>query len=161
MIETINGNMLDLNNYTNSEIQYILCHQVNCQGVMGSGIAKQIRNMCPKHYKDYRFYYTLTVNKNELLGKEFYTRFNENLWFCGIFGQYDYGREKKQYTNYDALKSGFVNILQGFRTSNKNIEICIPYGIGCGLGGGDWGIVKGIIDDIFGSSKINVKIWRL
>ena len=32
----------------------LICHQVNCQGVMGSGIAKQVREKYPKVYKEYK-----------------------------------------------------------------------------------------------------------
>lgn len=32
----------------------IICHQVNCQGVMGSGIAKQVREKYPVVYRDYK-----------------------------------------------------------------------------------------------------------
>ena len=45
MIHYVKGNLLD------SDCDYI-CHQVNCQGVMGSGIAKQIRERWPEVYKD-------------------------------------------------------------------------------------------------------------
>ena len=32
----------------------VICHQVNCQGVMGAGIAKQIRARWPEVYEDYK-----------------------------------------------------------------------------------------------------------
>ena len=32
----------------------IICHQVNCQGVMGSGLAKQIRERYPIVYEEYK-----------------------------------------------------------------------------------------------------------
>ena len=32
----------------------IICHQVNCQGVMGSGIAKQVREKYPNVYNSYK-----------------------------------------------------------------------------------------------------------
>ena len=32
----------------------IICHQVNCQGVMGSGIALEIRNRFPEAYATFR-----------------------------------------------------------------------------------------------------------
>lgn len=31
----------------------IICHQVNCQGVMGSGVAKEVRERYPKVYEQY------------------------------------------------------------------------------------------------------------
>ena len=32
----------------------IVCHQVNCKGVMGAGLAKQIRDTCPGVFDSYR-----------------------------------------------------------------------------------------------------------
>lgn len=34
----------------------IICHQVNCQGVMGSGVAKEVRERYPKVYEEYHIY---------------------------------------------------------------------------------------------------------
>ena len=36
-----------------SRAMYI-CHQVNCMGVMGAGIAKQIKAMYPEVYEEYK-----------------------------------------------------------------------------------------------------------
>jgi O-acetyl-ADP-ribose deacetylase (regulator of RNase III) len=47
MIHYVKGNLLD------SNCDYI-CHQVNCQGVMGSGIARQIRERYPVVYLYYK-----------------------------------------------------------------------------------------------------------
>ena len=41
------GNLLD------APVDYI-CHQVNCQGRMGSGIAKQIKKRWPRVYEVYQ-----------------------------------------------------------------------------------------------------------
>ena len=46
MITYKNGNLLESG-------CDIICHQVNCQKVMGSGIAKQIREKWPIVYYDY------------------------------------------------------------------------------------------------------------
>lgn len=34
--------------------EIVICHQVNCQGVMGAGLAKQIRIRWPEVYVDYK-----------------------------------------------------------------------------------------------------------
>lgn len=49
----------------------IICHQVNCQGVMGAGIAKQIRLTYPsvfKAYEDYVIYMALKAFLGSLKG---------------------------------------------------------------------------------------------
>jgi len=35
----------------------------------------------------------------------------------------------------------------------------MPYKIGCGLGGGNWGVVFGIIEKILGQ-QYTVELWR-
>lgn len=49
MIHHVKGNLLD------SNCDYI-CHQVNCKGVMGAGIAKQIRDRWPWVFISYHAY---------------------------------------------------------------------------------------------------------
>lgn len=68
-MEIVVGNIFD------SKADAIL-HQVNCQGVMGSGVAKQVREKFPavfKHYKarcdeDKRFKEQSGITKSSLLG---------------------------------------------------------------------------------------------
>ena len=50
MVTFHNGNILD------SGADYI-CHQVNCQGAMNSGVAKAIRTKWPEAYNEYRAWY--------------------------------------------------------------------------------------------------------
>ncbi|WP_223260709.1 hypothetical protein [Bacillus sp. LNXM65] len=40
MIKTVDGNILEAS-------EDIICHQVNCKGVMGAGLAKQIKSKYP------------------------------------------------------------------------------------------------------------------
>ena len=47
MIKTVEVNLLEAK-------ERCICHQVNCQGVMGSGVALQIKRKYPQAYKDYK-----------------------------------------------------------------------------------------------------------
>lgn len=47
MIKFIKGNLFD----TDAQI---ICHQCNCYGVMGSGVAKEVKQRYPNVFKDYR-----------------------------------------------------------------------------------------------------------
>ena len=67
-----------------------------------------------------------------------------------IFGQDNFGRNKV-YTDYKALENGFDKFIKDYRNSlnimpEVQIPIAIPYKIGCGLAGGDWGSVSTILD---------------
>ena len=50
MVSHMNGDLLVAQEELNLDI---ICHQVNCQGKMNSGIAKQIREKWPVVYKKY------------------------------------------------------------------------------------------------------------
>ena len=123
---TIKGNLLN-------QKEGIILHQVNCKGVMGAGIAKQIRLLYPQHYIDY-------INSQQKLGNIVVTHVSPSLTIIGLFAQDSYGRHK-QYTDYNALEQCLIKVAQ------LNVQpIYAPYKIGCGLGGGDWNIVKSLFE---------------
>ena len=116
----------------------VLIHQVNCQGVMGSGIAKSIRAKYPQHYEDY-------ITGGKYLGDIVRTEVSSNKHICGVFGQKYYGANKVRYTNYLALMSGIDIAIHGHYYHE---HIITPKFIGCGLGGGDWNIVEMLLLDL-------------
>lgn len=132
----------------NSPFQ-LIAHQVNCRGVMGAGLAKQIRQKYPKLYKDYKEYCDRGAN----LGDCICNFTSDGHYILNIFAQYDYGRDKK-YTNYEAMYQAFKKGIQEFRfdaceaRTVAQLTIAIPYMIGCGLAGGDWGEVKIVLETI-------------
>lgn len=133
----------------------IICQQVNCSGVMGAGLAKQIRAKYPVVYSEYqRYIYELNEQELPLLWRVSYVRVADNIAIANIFGQDGYGRGKR-HTNYAALSVAFRRMFSRIRNT-----IRIPYGIGCGLGGGDWNIVEAIIKDAAEANNANVEIWR-
>lgn len=134
-MKTIEGDLLDIP-------KGILCHQVNCMGKMGAGLALQIKNKWPIVYKTY-----ITNHKkgNLQLGKVFLIKVAEDLFIANLCGQYHYGKGK-QYTEYDALNNCFKE-LASWKGLYKHLNIYIPIGIGCGLAGGDWNVVRKLIEE--------------
>ena len=142
MVNYVKGNLL------NSDCDYI-CHQVNCQGVMGSGIARQIRERWPEVYKSYRRFYEDAVWSNsKLLGRiDIANIIDDKRKVINVFSQEFCGYDGKRYTSYDA-----------FATALETIKYRIPIGytigfpknIGCGLGGGDWNVISALIEGILG-----------
>lgn len=108
----------------------MVVHQVNCRGKMGAGLALAIRNKWPKVYSDYmdRF-----IHRGIALGEVIFTKVTPELVVASLAGQYDYGREKRCYTQYDAVVTG----LKAIRETNIH-PVYIPYGMGCTLAGGNW-----------------------
>lgn len=159
MVTYKNGNLL------NSKCN-VICHQVNCQGVMGSGIAKQIRNRFPMCYENYKEFVTRNGKEN-CLGDVYFYRERGDVVIANMFSQFNYLPRDIKHTDYDAFRSccGYIKQFLNFDNFNsydhmKQVRIGFPYGIGCGLGGGDWGVIRGIIEEEFSSNMYNVEIWK-
>ena len=139
----------------------VILHQVNCQGVMSSGIAKQVREKYPKVYEEYtKLCHEHHKNTQALLGRVQYV----STWgdgkgnFGGIvnlFAQDKFGYDGKCYTDYHALRKCLEEVKRHIYDGKS---VAIPYLMGCHRGGGDWNVVYKMIEDIFGDSNANVLI---
>jgi len=75
---------------------------------------------------------------------------------CAI--QKDYGRDRKQYVDYEAVRDCMDNLKIFAKNSSR---IGIPR-IGSGLAGGDWSIIENIIVDVFeGTYDTDITIYTL
>lgn len=139
---------------TNDEA-VVVCQQVNCCGVMGAGLARQIKNRFPYVYSAYLK--KCREEENNLGTVQIVSCvYSAGYIIANCFGQDNFGTDK-QYTDYEALRKCFIYLNNAF----SNTTIRIPYKIGCGLGGGDWEVVLSIIDECFNNSTNVVEIWRL
>lgn len=130
----------------------IIAHQVNCLGVMGAGLAKNLRYKYSELYTVYNECCKLNDYDIDLLGNSLLYDAPDGKIIVNLFAQYNYGRDKR-YTDYDALERAVkdaINTIRGDNMKEDGIQFCIaiPYGLGCGLAGGDWEIVKKILEDI-------------
>ena len=149
MITIENDNILNAS-------ENIICQQVNTCGVMGSGLAKQIRDRNPEIFLKYKKYCD-SHSKQEMMGKVLCYPIGLLKYVCCIFGQENFGRNKNiVYTDYGALEKGFEIVKD--ECIKNNWTIAIPYGIGCGLANGDWNIVFGIINKVF--DDINITLYK-
>lgn len=127
-MQTVDGDLLAIK-------KGIIVHQVNCKKVMGAGLALQIRKKYPQHFADF-------LSTEPKLGNIVTTRINDELYVIGVYGQNGYGRAGR-YTNYSALHAGLVKV--NMLAAQKRLPVFLPFGIGCGLAGGDWDHVLDII----------------
>lgn len=135
----------------------IILHQVNCMGVMGSGVAKQVRERYPWVFAEYRdMYYRNRSCVSALLGRTQYVYIDEDHMIGNLFAQCLYGYDGKRYTDYNALKSCLIRVEKEF--SGK--VIAVPYLMGCHRGGGDWSVVEKMIHEIFDSSSNTLMICK-
>lgn len=152
MIKIIPGNILDAT-------EDIICHQVNCQNVMNSGLAKLIKEKYEVVEEAYRYICDQHTPK-QLLGRAQIVKCDDGKYVANIFGQLKYGRDK-QYTDYKAFSDGLSSVFTSTTTGGyKGKTIAIPYGIGCGLGGGDWNTVYQLIEAIAELYKQDVTIYH-
>ena len=137
----------------------IICHQVNCQGVMGSGIAKQVREKYPVVYEKYKHHCDIYSPKALLGIAQFVgTQERHDTPFLGIFNLYaqeKYGYDGKQYTNYDAIYKCLEKLKESIPENPKGEKyvVAIPYMMSCCRGGGNWETVYGFIEDILGNDE--------
>lgn len=133
----VQGDILDIT-------RGIICHQVNCRHVMGAGLAAAIRKKYPRHYADY-------VSRVPHLGGLVFTQVSNDLYIVGIYGQRDIGTHQRQ-TDYEALEKGLI--AAGAFAKSIGLPLYLPYGIGCGLAGGDWNVVSGIIERVLPTATL-------
>lgn len=141
MIHEIKGDLLK------SPHQYI-CHQVNCQGKMNSGVAKAIRDKWPEVYKKYLEKYVKADGcADELLGEIQHIPVSNLKVIVNMFAQENYGYDGRRYTSYDAFWS-CLNYLAV--TIPKGSGIAFPGYIGCARGGANWNVIKNMIEVVLG-----------
>ena len=118
----------------------VIVHQVNCQGVMGSGVAKQVREKFPEVFKAYqkRCRDTLTPLGHTLFVK------SEGTVIANLFAQDKFGYDGKCYTDYEALRQCLTEL--SARCRGK--VVAIPYLMACHRGGGDWDKVSKMIQEV-------------
>lgn len=146
------GNLLE-------QTEGILVHGVNCQGVMGGGIAAQIRQQFPQVYKDYLEVYSCQgqrhvadKTKQTLLGKVVYTQITPTLIIASAFTQLDFGRDPNRvYVDYAAVEKCFTTIAHNQQVERSfgspRLTVKFP-SIGAGLANGDWLVIENILKTI-------------
>ena len=156
------GNLLE------SDCDYI-CHQVNCQGKMNSGIAKSIRDKWPIVYNNYMTKYNETekyllaacggfevcpdvsevlLGDIQLVGlwdNYHATDFHQSV--INMFAQQHFGYDGRRYTSYDAFWSCLGKIKDIVPAGKK---IGFPGRIGCVRGGANWDVIYEMINQVLG-----------
>ena len=129
-----------------------ICHQVNCKGIMGAGVAKVLSDKYPDLLPTYK---SLLIRGVSPLGTAQFIGYGD-VTIVNIFGQYGYGRNKR-HTNYESLATALESVANTIK--DYDVPIYIPYGMSCGLAGAEWPIVYAMIDHFF--AKHNVLLCSL
>jgi O-acetyl-ADP-ribose deacetylase (regulator of RNase III) len=168
MIETVQGNVLTLT-------EGIIVHGCNCQGVMGSGIAKSIRDAWPAVYDAYRRHYlrvglhlgdVVAVahpiwHQTKVVARHLHDtteQLPERLILVNALTQDEYGRDPNRvYVDYDGLAAAFARIRVLARDTGLPVHFPL---IGCGLANGEWEQVSARIDQMLGQ-EVKKTLWVL
>lgn len=149
----------------------IVCHQVNCLGTMGSGVAAAIRQKWPEVFTTYHKKYVENVDSpwKQLgecqmvgVGNDMFA----DIYVANLFGQYDFGANSR-YTEYCALSTalqnlnGIIEYREEHRYENEVFDLYIPYKMGCDRGGGDWNIVSQMIEELLHTNNRTIYICSL
>lgn len=145
------GNMLQME-------KGILVHGCNAQGVMGSGIAAQIRFRYPSVFEDYE-----GVHHNEglKLGDVIFSEIDpaQGFYIANAITQQFYGKDGKKYVSYQGVYEAFLKIFR--EADDRGIDVHYPQ-VGAGLAGGEWGTIQSCIDAAWNEinpSHISRTLW--
>lgn len=122
----------------------IIAHGVNCQGVMGSGVAKALRDKWPKIFPRYEQHVALCYPryKEKLLGDIVLVGVGSELMVANCFTQEFYGKDGRVYADLGGIKLALIDVIE--LAIGLELPVYLPR-IGCGLGGLDWDTQVGVV----------------
>lgn len=141
-MKIIQGNLFKDKNLT------VIAHGCNCFNTMGSGIAKTIKILYPEVYEtDCK----TIKGSREKLGTISWTIIDDSLKIANCYTQFTYW-DPNDRLHYWAVEDCFKQLHDA--TTEKDI-IGMPK-IGCGLAGGNWDVVKTLIEKYLSDRTVYV-----
>ena len=143
-MQIIEGDILQV--FDKAKEAYLL-HGVSCQPVLHAGLAKQLINKYPALLTQHRKNIQL-LGADMLLGTcTFFatdTTGHKTKDIVNLYQQRDVGVGKQQ-IDYDYFESALQDFRKNLTDGLYALPVYMPYGIGAGLGGGDWSVIEKII----------------
>lgn len=140
----------------------VLVHSCNCMGIMGSGIAAQVKSLYPEAYeKDCKTKPSDPAKLGTYTSVKTTSRPDYRpSYIVNLYGQFQISGTKKE-TSYDAIDSGLRLLKNNMEKKGlQNMVIGIPWKLGSNRGGGSWRVVEAIIRDIFEDGNFRVLICQ-
>ena len=138
--------------------QGVILQQVNAQNAMGSGFAKAVYEKWPIVKTEFHSWSRTFQRDVDRMGKIQTIEVEPGLWVVNIVGQQFAGRDAKRYTSYDALADGLFRVAHWMATTPYfSTDVHHPL-MGAVLGGGEWSIIKSIIEHNMGEQTT---LWTL
>lgn len=123
----------------------IIVHQVNCCSAMGAGFAQVFYKKYPEIKKAYHDH-CRGKTKDELLGDIQLVTLTPELTGVNLFTQKNYGNSKRTGVQYTDMPLLIKRLKEIVKVAGK--PVYAPYGIGCGLAGGDWAELEDALKDV-------------
>lgn len=144
------GDLLDF--LRNGEVDAI-AHCCNCQGVMGAGIALQIKTQMPKAYLAYKTFENYSGLELGTISQSSNVK-GECVYNIHAQGRYGGG---DRHLNYEAIYVGLEEVRDNMISLDMH-KLGVPNFMGCALAGGDWPVVSAMISSVFQYTTIDVHI---
>lgn len=153
-LEIIEADLLDFPNGIN-----VIAHSCNTKNVMGAGIARLIKERYPEAYQaDCEAY----ENSEVALGLFSFCKLNSdphkriiNLYTQNQFGD---GRQVNYESFYDSID--YLCKAIGSSPDASKYILGFPFGISCGLAGGNWNIISCMLNEVFQNAKFKTFIVK-
>ena len=150
MIQIKQGSLLDAE-------ETIIAHQVNCFGVAG-GLAYHVFEKWPDAKNDYQ---QITMRSSQFMGGlenllgmvQLTDQQPDGKIIANLFGQFRPGTDYQP----DVLRRTLENL--SALAKSLGASVAMPYGISCGICGGDWNEVRQIIEETM--QGVDVALYKL
>ena len=143
MVKIKKGNLLEAT-------EKVIAHQVNCMGVAG-GLAAAVFEKWPDAENDYRQIIERIPYGSTILGMPHLTgQQKDGHVIANLFGQYYPGKDYRPESLGVALRT-LGNIC---RTAGWSVAL--PYGLSCGIAGGNWDEVYQMIESAMEGVEVTI-----
>lgn len=144
----------------------LICHIVNDQGLMGSGVAKALFDKWPIVRHEYIRWYNecqRVENKDFFnLGDVQFVVCEPNIYVANMVAQHMVGSDEfgNPPIRYDALNTCLRYILKVGIKALRIDSIHIPYKMGADRAGGDWNKIVKMLENTFCKNGISVTAYK-
>jgi O-acetyl-ADP-ribose deacetylase (regulator of RNase III) len=133
----------------------IICHVCNDIGAWGAGFVLAVSKRWMKPEQKYLRWYI--DNETFALGMVQLVHVEENLYVANMIAQNGIGKRSGGIPlDYNALETCLGKLAE--KAKEKNASVHMPK-IGCGLAGGDWETVSGIIERTLAKAGVDVTVY--
>jgi len=145
------------------EGRVLFLHGCNAKGVMGAGVAREVKRRWPGVFRVYRTMCQSVANPALLLGEVELVRAGEGIWVANAITQELYGRPSYIWADPDAIQRALAYLVE--LVEGEGFEHFVTVPVGCGLGGLKWEerayTDKPPVRQLFEASPLDWQVCRL